>query len=152
MSHAHFMHSRRVSGFLAAATFVVALSACASGGSATRVASPSRQRNLITRSELAEVAANNAFDAIRTLRPEYLRNESRPDLGAPGSTITNPHSRTPDVYLDERNYGPDLTVLSSISVQSISEIRHLSASEAQSKWGVGHLGGVIQIITIKNNR
>jgi outer membrane cobalamin receptor len=37
--------------------------------------------------------------------------------------------------------------LRQISVSSISAVRYFSASEAQTKWGSGHAGGVIEVLT-----
>jgi hypothetical protein len=125
--------------------------ACASGGNSSRAAiGPRKEQNLIGRSELAETAATNAYDAINTLRPQWFRNVGRVTLTMPAGSGNSPgaQTRTPVVYFDQRPYGPDLTILRTVAINSILELRFLSPSEAQMKWGEGLLGGVIQVVTM----
>jgi hypothetical protein len=121
--------------------------ACASGGAnAERRVQPSRQRNLITRSELAEVNGTNAYEAIRALRPEFLRNPGR-QIVRSGMAGRETIERMPVVYLDERIFSENPASLRSISTASVAEVRYFSPSEAQIQWGRGHLGGAILVIT-----
>jgi hypothetical protein len=122
--------------------------ACARGGAAAnteRRIGSTRQRNVITRAELFELAGTNAYDAIRTLRPEYLRNPGRMSISR-GNNAGDAVQRMPVVYLDQRRFG-DVSTLRNISTSSIEEVRYFTPSEAQMQWGVGHLGGAIQIVT-----
>jgi ferric-dicitrate binding protein FerR (iron transport regulator) len=135
---------------------------CASGGGtpatgASAAAKPaSRSQNVITREELASQAAGlNAYDAIQRLRPRMLRPETRSTMSgtSPGSTVAGnamgagPTLLTPEVYMNERPYSTEIGALRDLLVSNISEIRFLTPSEAQMRWGSGHLGGVIQIVT-----
>jgi hypothetical protein len=67
----------------------------------------------------------------------------RPRLPA---TINAPAKGDVIVYLDNTRYG-DANSLRQISVSSIAAVRYFSASEAQQKWGSGHPGGVIEVLT-----
>jgi hypothetical protein len=49
----------------------LSLGACASNSSGN---SSSRQRDLITAAEIAELNVATAFDVVRQLRPEFLRS------------------------------------------------------------------------------
>jgi hypothetical protein len=52
------------------------------------------------------------------------------------------------VYLDERLFG-GVSMLRELAVNTIYEIRYLSATEAQQKWGPGHLQGVISVRSLR---
>jgi hypothetical protein len=115
--------------------------ACASGGAGSTTgvrAAPSRDRNVLTLEDLERVAASNMYDAVRTLRPEWLRVQ--PTIirsGAEGSVL---------VYLDGVQYG-DPSALRQISVGVVQEVRYLSAPEAQARYGTQDLHGVIAVTT-----
>ncbi len=136
--------------------------ACASGGAssahgANTAARPaSRSQNVITHEELASQAAGlNVYDAIQRLRPRMLHPETRSTMSGttPGSTVAGnpmgagPTLLTPEVFMDERPYSTEIAALRDLLVSNITEIRFLTPSEAQMRWGSGHLGGVIQIVT-----
>ncbi|SRR6266571_1831193 len=122
-------------------TALVLVSACSSaGGSAGTGGSPapSQDRNLILLDELQRTSASNLFDAIRILRPQWLRQS--PTIirqGGEGSVL---------VYLDGVQYG-DPTSLRQISLLVVQEVRYLSASEAQGRYGTQDLHGVIAVTT-----
>ena len=59
--------------------------------------------------------------------------------------------RMPVVYLNDRLYGNDLSLLHEFGTNTVNELRYLSPSEAQSRWGTGLLGGVIQLVTERRN-
>lgn len=94
----------------------------------------------ITASEL-EGLAGTAADAVRRLRPEFLRGpEVTTDLsGAPGS---------PSVYVNGR-YSGDASVLRLIPLRIVTEIRHLDPVAAKSILGsyCDCNGGVILVRT-----
>lgn len=79
---------------------------------------------------------DNLYDAVRQLRPDWFR---RSRAGAPLSVV---------VYLDDRNIG-DASVLRSFSVRSVREVRFLSVTEAQVRYGTLNRGrAAIQLSTI----
>ena len=104
---------------------------------------PTRDRNVLTAAELERVAVETAYDAIQRLRPDFLRPRGR-------LSLENPAASLPVVYLDDiRLGGPD--ALRTIRVADVHEIRYLSASDATTRYGTGHPGGVIAVITRKGN-
>src|SRR2546422_9473598 len=120
---------------------LVIASACSSGGAASTPdarPAPSQDRNLLTQEELQRTSASNLFDAIRILRPQWLRQS--PTIirqGGEGSLL---------VYLDGVQFG-DPSSLRQISLLVVQEARYLSASEAQARYGTQDLHGVIAVTT-----
>jgi hypothetical protein len=106
--------------------------ACAAGASAGGGGGGAGySRNLISEAELAEVTEPDAYDIVRRLRPAWLQARG---MGA-----------EPVVYLDDiRLGGPD--ELRNVYLDQIKEIRFISASDATTRWGTDHTGGVIQVI------
>jgi hypothetical protein len=104
---------------LAAVCAAVLLTACAGRG-APETAAPSqrsstaRSTNVISEEEIAShPGAQTAADLIRQLRPSWIRAE---------------------VYMGNNDYG-DYTSLAQIASNRIREIRFLTLSEAQNRWG-----------------
>lgn len=86
-----------------------------------------RDPYLITARELSETPTDNLYDAVSQLRPDWYRR------GRAGA------SRTIMVYLDDRHVG-DVSALRNFSPQSVAEIRYLSVTEAQVRYGTRNLG------------
>ncbi len=108
------------------------------GSSAGALPAPSSDRNLLTQDDLQRTSASNLFNAIQVLRPQWLRQS--PTIirqGGEGSLL---------VYLDGVQYG-DPTALRQISLSVVQEVRFLSASEAQARYGTQDLHGVIAVTT-----
>ncbi|MFN8581729.1 MAG: hypothetical protein U0163_12225 [Gemmatimonadaceae bacterium] len=120
----------------ATAAFVLA---CAHGG----VAPATTSSDIITRAELSRTSASTAYEAIQRLRPQFFKDRGR-------TSILRPESRTPVVILDERPLG-DISFLRDISLNTVYEIRYLTASEAQVKFGSGYPAGAIVVITAKTS-
>ncbi len=121
-----------------AALGLVLLSACAGGppgGSTT----PSRNENVITAEELKDATATNLYDFIRSRRPRWLeRNYS--------AVLRSDRVTTVVVFLDNQEFGgPDQ--LRQLPVSSAGEIRYFSPSEAQGRFGLGYINGVIQVVS-----
>ena len=109
---------------------VLTAAACASSGTASGnqapTASTTRARtNVITLQELRESRAPTLADVIRQLRPGWP------------TQVT--------VFLNNDPYG-DHASLRNLSVQNTTEVRYLTRSEAQMKWG-SRFQEVIQVIT-----
>ncbi len=121
------MHRNRLMSVLAIA---VLAGACASSGQPG--SSPRRNRNLITADELAELNVTSAFEAVRQLRPAWL---------------TRRGGSAPIIYLNSTRWSGTPEGLESIQLQSISEMRFLSASDATTRFGTGFQGGVIMVTT-----
>ncbi len=110
---------------------VMLLAACAPGGqSEGRTVSSSR--TVLTVEELEASAATNLLDAVRRLRPTWLRSRSG------GGTAA--------VFIDGIHAG-DLSRLETIYLQVVREVRYISAADATMRWGTGYPNGAIDVIT-----
>lgn len=107
------------------------------GWVAGSTATSATDRATITRSELESMEGVTALDAIRRLRPEFLRSR-RAELARQALVL-------PVVYLDGTKLG-ELGLLESIHLRSVLEIQYFSPTEASMRWGLGHEGGVIHVM------
>jgi hypothetical protein len=105
------------------------------------VAPPASASDAITRVEISRSQAINAYDAVRLIRPNMLRERGK-------ATIRGNDVREPLVYLDNQRLG-GISYLRDIPVTEIFEIRYHTAAQAQIKWGSGHAQGVIQVVTAR---
>ena len=108
-----------------------------SPGNITRISSANR--SVIGLAEFLDLPVDNAYDIVRQLRPEWLTRRAPIVFGE----IT---AQTVPVYLDDFRYG-EIDSMRGIHVHTIASIRFVSPSIATSRWGTGHVAGVIQIIT-----
>ncbi len=101
--------------------------------------------NVLTAAEIATTDALNAYDAVSLKRPFFLKSRGPRSLSmsAPGQT-----SEFPVVYLDNMYYG-ELESLRLIPVINIREIDYLDFNDANLRFGTGHTGGVILVLTGK---
>lgn len=80
------------------------------------------------------------YDAIRALRPQWLRR-----------TYTTPRDASADpaivVYVDNQRAG-GLSVLRGFSTDAARAVRFYPPSEAQGRFGPGHLEGAIHVVTL----
>ncbi|MGH7711692.1 MAG: TonB-dependent receptor plug domain-containing protein, partial [Gemmatimonadaceae bacterium] len=107
------------------------------------VAPASSASDAITRVEITRSQALNAYDAVRILRPNMLRERGK-------VTIRGNDVREPLVYMDNQRMG-GISFLRDIPVTEIFEIRYHTAAQAQIKWGSGHMQGVIQVVTARSS-
>lgn len=116
---------------------VLALAACASapGGGGDVM---SRVGNVITAEEIAKTNANTAAEVVERLRPSWLRGR--------GVASVSGGKDLPVVYIDDAPQG-GLEQLGRISARIIREIRFVSGSDAAVKYGLGRGGGVILVLT-----
>jgi len=122
-------------------SLAVLLSACASSGAASRSeASASRgDPNVITGAEIAGTSASTLYDAVRALRPTWLRR-SRPT-----AVIPQDQSQLL-VYVDGTRFG-NIDSLRQLAITGIASVRYHSASSAEARFGSGHLLGAIEVTT-----
>jgi hypothetical protein len=109
------------------------LIACASGGATGRDA------NVITAPELSRSQATNAYDAIRHIRPEFLRSRD------PGSVVYFRASR-PAVAVDNVIVG-GIEVLQAMPLDTVARIEYVSAWKAAKLYGATFGNGVMLIET-----
>lgn len=120
-------------------TLVAAGLAACSSSTLDRQGKPTPSHNLITAEEIAKTSAQNAMEVIQKLRPTMLRRAQISSANAQslGETV---------IYIDNTRYGA-VENLRQIPASSIALVRYFSASESQLKWGSGHPGGVIEVVT-----
>jgi len=141
------------------AIIALGTAACASS-SPSQAAAPSASggakpsATFITADEIERVHVQNGYEAVQKLRPALLRQRQVASANgqggvskdAPPITGTNVSAGNVVVYVDGTRIG-DIDQLRQISASSIATMRYYSASEAQLKWGSGHPGGVIEVIS-----
>ncbi len=117
------------------------------GGVSSAEAQKGRKNNLITQEEIAKSGASNAYDLIKTLRPEWLRargiSTGMPDPS--GGGVSDPGAGI-QVYVDGVRVG-GLDQLENFGAERIQELRYLSANDATQKYGTGHTQGAIEVTT-----
>ena len=115
---------------------LAALAACAtSGGSARSLQS----RNVITAAEVESINVSTAYEAVQQLRPHFLQTRGQ-------ASIQDPSAGEPIVYVNGVRYG-GTDALNGIRAMDVAEFRFLSASDATTRYGTGHVGGVIEVRT-----
>lgn len=110
----------------------------AAGAETSRVGARS---DVVTPAELMESRATSTGEAVRRLRPEFLRPTSM-------ATPTGVVSVLAVVYVNNAYAGgPDM--LSTIPLGAIEEIRFVTAAQAHDEWGSSCTcrGGVIHVRT-----
>jgi len=135
-----------------AATALVLGTGCMTGRSAmadpspeparpARVSTPTRA-NIVAIDEIQSVEAGfTALEAVRRLRPEFLRRHVTPMPGDREGGFAV-------VYLDGTRLGGPET-LATISAASVIEIRYLRSTSAVEQLGRNHRGGAILVSTIR---
>lgn len=95
---------------------------------------------LITEEEIEASRTATAYDVIQKLRANFLsyRGET--------SFKTSNSQPYPAVYVDGQEFGP-ISSLRSIPSSQVASIRLYRAWEATTKFGTGHMGGVIEVTT-----
>lgn len=107
--------------------------ACASGSSSSSDSTPSRDRNVITQEEVAELPPQDAYQVVQRLRPRWLRQR-----GTGG---------TAQVRIDGRLIQGGVTALRTLRAAEIREIRYIDARDATTQFGTGFTGGLIDVTT-----
>lgn len=107
-------------------------------------------RSRITQDDLAEApsSVNTAYDAIRTMRPQWLnpsmgRTASSSASGAGGGEVV--------VYIDDIRQ-PALEDLRTVKSVTIVEMRFLDQNRAIQMRGPGHEMGVIEVTTVNKRK
>ena len=132
-----FRARRKALGAMVALATLGCMVACAHSVSAV---APGGDPMVITEDQIASLHAANAYEVVRSTHGNFLHSRGR-ESNDPNVPPIPVH-----VYVDDTYLG-DISTLSGISTQVISEIRLYQSYEAQYKFGSGHMGGVIQVIT-----
>jgi hypothetical protein len=115
---------------------IALIAGCSSSGAAGR-RSAARDTRTLSAQEIRESASANLYEVIRARRPEWLIKRGQTSINLEGDIV---------VYVDNVALGGPET-LRGIDVQSVQVVRFLSASEAQMRYGVGHMHGAIVVTT-----
>lgn len=118
-----------------------ALAGCASaGGQKSAPSAATSPRQVLTQEEiLAAGGVATALDAVRRLRPQFIRSRGV-------TSLRNPTADQVVVYVNGIRAG-GVQALEQIPAQDVREIRHVNARDATTKYGTGHTGGVLEVIT-----
>ena len=128
--------SMRSSRLVSLAIVLLVTAACASTAQGPRT-SGRRDARLLGAEEIKMSSASNLYDVIRSYRPEWLIKRGQTSINLEGDIV---------VYVDNVALGGPES-LKSIDVQSVQSVRFLNASEAQMRYGVGHMHGAIVVTT-----
>ena len=122
------------------ACLVIAVALAGCGGGQTS-GTPAPSRNELTAEEIMSVSASNLYDVIRLRRSEWLRRSAtRP------TSFRGRQSAEIVVYLDGHRFG-DAESLRQITPASVRTVRFLTPSEAEMRYGLNLLGGVIDVVS-----
>src|SRR6266849_5488653 len=112
---------------------VLAVAACA--GTATRQsrdAAPSRDSDLLTAQEFADVKGSTLYDAVQQLRPAWImRSQPNPVLQRTQGDVI--------VYIDGVRYGAGIAALRMFTLNSVASAQYFSPTSATARFGPGHL-------------
>jgi len=98
-----------------------------------------RNSDMLKAEEFEESTAIDAMALVQEFRPTWLHSR--------GVTSINDQSAGEvRVYLNGVSVG-GVDQLREIRVSDVRELRHLGAAQAQTRYGVGHAGGVIEVLT-----
>ncbi len=111
-------------------------SACAAGSS-SRAPAQRVDLTVITQEQLREHQFRNAFEAVATLRSNWLQTRGT-------DSFTNPTQVV--VYYDDVRLG-GIETLRNLGTASIAYIRYYDGLAATARWGIGHGQGVIYVST-----
>jgi hypothetical protein len=117
-----------------------AAAALALGCSTPKLHRQAADTQLIVESEVDQSHADNAFEVIQKVRPNFLHDRGETSLSKSRSA---PY---PTVYVDGQEFGP-ISSLRSIPASQISMIRLYHAWEAATLFGSNSGGAVIAITT-----
>jgi hypothetical protein len=113
---------------------VVLSAACASKGAPGT--GPTVSRYVVTEQDLTPVAERSAYEALQQIRPTFLRSRD---------PQTPTHMPTPVAVFVDGGRTEGLDVLRSIRANRVKEMRFYEPQDANTKFGTGHNGGVIEV-------
>lgn len=134
MRDATILRSRRPN-LLPMLLLSVAVGGCASSSGAA----PGGMREVLTHEEISSSSATTAYDAVRLLRPSFLRGRGARSMNAAGGS-------GPVLYVDGI-YRGDAREMEQIPAATVLEIRYLDSTDATMRFGTGHTDGAILVTT-----
>lgn len=91
--------------------------------------------------QIALLRVANAYDIAEQTHSNFFHSRSRGSMN-PAVPSTPVH-----VLVDDTYFSNDVNSLREINSDVVFEIRFYQSYDAQYKFGSGHIGGVIQVIT-----
>jgi hypothetical protein len=116
---------------------VALLGGCASSGE-QRERAPRGEQNVLTEDQIHAGSYQTAFEAVQSLRPSWLRERAR--------SVNNPQGAEVAVYMDGVRLGGP-RALHQVRIHNIATMEFMSPSDATTRFGTGHAGGAILIVT-----
>jgi hypothetical protein len=116
---------------------VLLVLAIAAGCSSNAAGGRASRSDTITVDDLRAANATNLYDAVRTIRPNWLRARSPNSLQNQGQV---------QVYFDDTRIG-GVENLRQLPTQGVAYIRWYDPISASSRWGLDHEQGAIVVST-----
>lgn len=133
---------RSMTGPVLGVLFVAVLAVAGGCASTSGASTGGGDRELLTRADLEPLEHLNAYDAIRRLKPAWLRM----GRGAGSIDAGMQARRGVQVYVDGAPHG-FADQLKQIAVRDVREIRHLAPRDATIRFGTDHTEGAILVTT-----
>jgi hypothetical protein len=130
---------RRVGGGrVVLAIIVLAVAGCTRANTAV---APGGDPMIVNEDQIARLRVSNAYEIVAQTHGNFFHSRGREsqDPNVPPIPV--------HIFVDNTYYSNDVNSLRDIDVQDVMEIRLYQSYEAQYKFGSGHMGGVIQVIT-----
>jgi hypothetical protein len=133
----------RVNGTVTSLLVCVVMAGIQPVASCTRAntsVAPGGSPMVVTEDQIDKLRVANAYEIVMQTHANFLHSRGREsqDSRVPAIPV--------HVFVDNTYYG-DVTTLRGIPAGDVAEIRFYQSYEAQYKFGSGHMGGVIQVIT-----
>lgn len=91
----------------------------------------------LTQSEIAASNADNLYDVIAKLRPEWLSSRGP-------ASVTNSTPTSVDIYMNGTMLGK-AEIMRDVRIQDVTDVRYWDVGQASARFGMGHPRGVIEI-------
>lgn len=121
-------------------TLLCWVASCASAGGSRQSGSNDA---VITQEEIQNSHQPTLYDVVRALRPNWLRTTPTAVRSDADAGIA--------VFLDNQRTG-SIDMLQQMPSSTATSLHFYSASEAQSRFGLGNLHGVIQVVSTRGSR
>ena len=125
----------------ALASLLLLLAACAPSNS-VRSSPTGGRSDLLTEEQLRDQSYNTAYEAVLSLRPNWLRTRGTDSFRSPGQV---------QVYVDNMRMG-GVGNLQQIPAIAVYWIRWYDGLDAAARWGLDHGNGVIYVSTSRDFR
>jgi hypothetical protein len=129
----------RLRGFVFLLATSTLLAGCSSATTTNGAAGTTRSsQNQLSRDDLAASNADNVYDAVAKLRPNWLSSRGV-------TSVTDATPTEVDVYMDGNFLGKS-DYLKQVRTNDIVSVTYWDAGRASARFGMGHPRGVIEIV------